>query len=176
VNLSIPPFRWDQPHRFVAIRRPIAFEPEDRQRRLFTTQGYSYHRALVTNLSITPEAIYRFYCQRAFQELLLREFKDAYHMSHIPTHGFYANATYFEMLLWAYDLVLAFQTLCLPEKVSHWNISTLRRELSCLPAEWVTHGHRNILRLPAKYPKQDLFLQIEKATSRIKPLLHHHLQ
>src|SRR5882724_8593268 len=125
----------------------------------------------VTNLELTPEAVWRFYCDRAFQELLLREFKGSYAMAKIPTRSFWANATYMEMLLWAYDLVLAFQFLCLPKTVQHWNISTLRRELWWLPAEWVKHGRRNILWLPARYPRQHLFLKIQQATSKLRPLI-----
>jgi len=76
-----------------------------------------------------------------------------------------------EMILWAYDLVLAFQSLCLPEEVRQCNISTLRRELWCLPAEWVRKDNRNLLMLPAKYPRQDLFLKIEQASEKIKPII-----
>ena len=170
-EFTYTPFHWKQPHRFVAVRRPKRVEPEERQKHLFTFKRYTYHRALVTNLELTPEAVYRFYCDRAFQELLLREFKDAYAMAQIPTRGFWANAAYMEMILWAYDLVLAFQFLCLPKEVEHWNISTLRRELWWLPAEWVKHGRRNILWLPARYPRQDLFLKIQTATSRVKGII-----
>lgn len=170
-EFAYTPFRWNEEHRFVAIRRPTAFEPEDRQRNLFTLRSYSYHRALVTNLSLTPEAVYRFYCDRGLQELLIREFKDSYCLARIPTRSFRANAAYLEIILWAYDLVLAFQCLCLPEKVSHWNISTLRRELWSLPAEWVKHGNRNILALPARYPQRNLFIKIQKAALQVKPLI-----
>lgn len=165
------PFQWSGEHRFIAVRRPAALEPEDIQRRLFTFKRYTYHRALVTNLAITPEAIYRFYCDRGFQELLLREFKDAYALAKIPTRSFSANAAYLEMILWAYDLVLAFQQLCLPPEVRHWNIATLRRELWWLPAEWVKRGNRNYLRLPARYPRQELFRKVQAAASRVQPLM-----
>jgi hypothetical protein len=165
------PFQWNREHRFVAVRRPSALEPEELQRRLFTFKDYTYHRALVTNLSPTAEAVWRFYCDRGFQELLLREFKDAYFMARIPTRSFWANTAYLEMILWAYDLVLAFQFLCLPQEVRHWNIATLRRELWWLPAEWIRRGNRNFLMLPAKYPRQDLFLRIQQATSRVRALL-----
>lgn len=170
-DFAYAPFHWKGEHRFIAVRRPAALEPEDIQRRLFTFRRYTYHRALVTNLAITPEAVYRFYCDRGFQELLLREFKDSYALAHIPTRSFWANATYMEMVLWAYDLVLAFQRLCLPEAVQDWNISTLRRELWWLPAEWVRHGHRNILWLPAKYPNKELFDRIQSAASKVEPLI-----
>jgi len=169
-EFSYFPARWPEEHRFIAIRRPQGLEPEEVQLNLFTFQRYTYHRALVSNLELTPGVIYRFYCNRAFQELLIREFKDSYHMAQIPTRSFWANAAYMEMILWAYDLVLAFQFLCLPPEVQHWNISTLRRELWWLPAEWIRRGNSNILWLPTKYPNQELFLRIQKAASGIKPL------
>jgi hypothetical protein len=170
-EFSYAPFHWSGAHRFVAVRRAAALEPEDRQRRLFTFKRYTYHRVLVTNLDLSPQAVWRFYCDRAFQELLLREFKGSYAMAKIPTRSFWANATYMEIILWAYDLVLAFQFLCLPKEVQHWNISTLRRELWWLPAEWVKHGRKNILGLPAKYPRQDLFLRIQSAASKVKAII-----
>ncbi|MBI3292914.1 MAG: IS1380 family transposase [Elusimicrobia bacterium] len=165
------PFHWQQTHRFVAVRRPVTHEPLERQQQLFTFKRYTYHRALVTNLALTSEAVYRCYGNRAFQELLLREFKHAYHLAAIPTRSFWANATYLELILWAYDIVLAFQRLCLPPEVQHWNVGTLRRELWWLPAEWVRRGNRNYLRIPAKYPHPDLLGRIQRAASRVKPLL-----
>lgn len=170
-NFFYTPFNWKERHRFVAVRRPSGVEPEDIQKRLFTFKRYTYHRVLVTNLALTPEAVYRFYCDRAGQELLLREFKNAYAMAKIPTRSFWANAAYMEMILWAYDLVLAFQRLCLPDEVRQWNISTLRRELWWLPAEWVKRGNRNYLRLPARYPRRELFEQIQHAASKVRPLI-----
>ncbi len=165
------PFHWNKEHRFIAVRRPAAVEPKEVQQRLFTFKQYTYRRALVTNLDLTPPAVWRFYCDRGFQELLLREFKNSYAMAQIPTHRFWAHAAYMEAILWAYDLVLAFQTLCLPKEVQHWNISTLRRELWWLPAEWIKRNNRNVLVLPAKYPRQGLFAQIQQAAAKVRPLL-----
>jgi len=170
-EFAYTPFRWKPAHRFVAVCRPVAVEPEDIQQRLFTFKRYTYHRALVTSLELTPEAVWRCYCDRGFPELLLREFKGSYAMAKIPTRSFWANATYMEAILWAYDLVRAFQFLCLPEEVRHWNIATLRRELWCLPAEWIRRGNRNLLILPARYPRQDLFLKIQRATAKASLLL-----
>ena len=170
-EFTYTPFHWKEEHRFVAVRRPVSFEAEETQQHLFTFRRYTYHRALVTHLDLTPEAVWRFYCDRASQELLLREFKGSYHMAQIPTRSFWANATFMEMVLWAYDLVRAFQSLCLPSEARHWNIATLRRELWWLPAEWVKRGNRNCLRLPAKYPNADLLLKIQKAASKVKTLI-----
>ena len=162
-EFTYTPWHWKREHRFVAVRRPVSVEPQEAQLRLFTFKRYTYRRVLVTNLDLTPPAVWRFYCDRSFQELLIREFKDCYAMSKIPTGSFWANAVYLEAILWAYDLVLAFQMLCLPAEVQRWNISTLRRELWWLPAEWVRRGHRNLMVLPAKYPRQDLFAEVQRA-------------
>lgn len=170
-EFTYTPFHWKREHRFVAVRRPKAVETEEIQKRWFTFKRHTYHRALVTNLELTPAAVWRFYCDRGAQELLLRELKDSYAMGKIPTRSFWANAAYMEAILWAYDLVLAFQHLCLPPEVHHWNISTLRRELWWLPAEWVKRGNRNLLVLPAKYPRQDLFAKIQRAAARVRPLI-----
>lgn len=170
-EFTYTPFRWNEAHRFIAVRRPSTLESEERQQALFTFKRYTYHRAVVTNLHLTPEAVYRFYCDRAGQELLLREFKSAYHLAQIPTRRFGANALYLELILWTYDVVRAFQALCLPPEVRHWNIATLRRELWWLPAEWVRHGRRNLLWLPARYPHQALFRKIQAAASRVHPLI-----
>ena len=170
-EFAYTPFQWGEAHRFVAVRRPTALEPADLQQRLFTFQRHTYHRVLVTNLDLTPPAVWRFYCDRGFQELLLRELKGAYALAKIPTRSFWANATYMECILWAYDLVLAFQSLCLPAAVRHWNISTLRRELWWVPADWIRRDNRNVLVLPARYPRRDLFLKIQEATSGVRPLI-----
>ena len=170
-EFTYPISNWKKKHRFVAVRRPKAMEPEEMQKHLFTFKSYTYHRALaVGNLDLTPEGCYHFYRDRAFQELLIREFKDSFFMAQIPTRSFWDNAAYMETILWAYDLVLAFQFLCLPKEVQHWNISTLRRELWWLPAEWVNHSGQNFVRLPRKYPQQELFEKIQKSTSKVKPL------
>jgi hypothetical protein len=170
-EFTYTPWHWKRAQRFVAVRRPVSMECEEIQLRLFTFKHYTYHRVMVTNLDLTPPAVWRFYCDRGFQELLIREFKDSYAMVKIPTRSFWANAAYLEAILWAYDLVLAFQMLCLPPEVQHWNISTLRRELWWLPAQWVRRDNRNVLILPVKCPRQDLFAKIQRATARVQPTI-----
>jgi len=121
-------------------------------------------------LALTPEAVYRFYCARASQELLLRELKHADQLAAIPTRRFWANATYLERVVWAYDVVLAFQRPCLPHDVQHWNIATVRRELWWVPTEWIKCGNRHPLRLPAKYPHHELLCRLQRAAARVTPV------
>jgi hypothetical protein len=159
----------------VAVRRPVAYEPVEAQQPLFTLTRSTDHRALVTNLALTPEAVYGCSCNRAFQDLVLREFKNASHMAHLPTRRCWANAAYLELVLWADDLVVAFHRLCLPDSLQHGHIATLRRELWGLPAEWIKRGNSHSLRLPATSPHDDLLLSIQQATAKVKPLIEPHL-
>jgi len=64
-------------------------------------------------------------------------------MAKIPTRSFWANATYMEMLLWAYDLVLAFHFSAAKDSSAQEHLH-LRRELWWLPAEWVRRDNRNL--------------------------------
>jgi hypothetical protein len=52
---------------------------------------------------------------------LLRELKDSYALAKIPSRRFCANPAYLGTILWAYDLVLAFQS-----KVAESSSSTPR--------------------------------------------------
>src|SRR4029453_10377682 len=83
-EFTYTPFHWNAEHRFVAVRRPVALERDETQQSLFPFRGYTYDRGVVTNLELTAPAVWRFYCNRACQELLLREFKDSYAMAKIP--------------------------------------------------------------------------------------------
>src|SRR5919108_6241164 len=56
-EFTYTPFYWNAEHRFVAVRRSAALETEEIQRRLFTFKHYTYHRVLVTNLDLTPQAV-----------------------------------------------------------------------------------------------------------------------
>jgi len=170
-EFTYTPWKWNEEHRFAVVRRPSVLESDKLKESLFTLKKHTYHRALVHNLALEPESVWRSYTDRANQELLIREFKDSFFMAKIPTRSFWANAAYMEMILWAYDLAVVFQMLCLPPEVQQWNIATLRRELWWLPAEWVRTDNRNWIRLPRRYPNQKLFEKIFKAAGKIKPLI-----
>ena len=66
--------KMERLHRFVVVRRPIPQDPEDSaQLTLFKDRHYAYH-VLVTNLTLTPWRVYRFYSLRATIEKNIREF------------------------------------------------------------------------------------------------------
>jgi hypothetical protein len=112
------PTRWQRSYRFVVIRRPQPEEPSE-QLTLFKI-GHYHYQVLLTNLTLQPLNLWRFYNDRAGIELLIRQLKGDYALGHIPTHHFFANQAYFQLLLLAYNLVNWFKRLCLPPEFQNY--------------------------------------------------------
>jgi len=143
------PQGWPGPRRFVVIRRPVPEEPSA-QLHLFQMGGYSY-QVLVTNLSLRPVNLWRFYNQRAGAELIIRELKDAYALGKIPTKDFPANEAFFQIVLLAYNLLNWFKRLCAPPHLQRATLPRLRQRLFVAPAQLVRPDGIPTLRLAPSY-------------------------
>jgi hypothetical protein len=162
------PFRWKKPHRFVVIRRPLP-EKDSEQLTLFTLKRYSY-QVFVTNLPLRAEEIWYFYRRRASIEVIIRELKENYALAKIPTNSFQANQFYFQLLLFAYNLVNWFKRLCLPPRFQKATLETIRTEFLVLPARLVKTQHRNVLKLPSEYIAQQTLDHIIQNIRKMKSL------
>jgi hypothetical protein len=145
------PGRWEHSHRFVVVRRPIPTDPEEaKQLTLFKDKKYAYH-VLVTNLPTHPWRVWRFYAQRARIEQHIRELLYDYPLAKIPTAEWIPNVAFFQLLLFAFDLVHYFKRLCLPPAYRTTTLKTVRRELLVIPGRLVKTGNRYRLKLPKEY-------------------------
>jgi hypothetical protein len=96
---------WKKPRRFVAIRRLLPEDPnEATQLMLLKDRRYAY-QAMVTNLTLGPYRLWRFYVQRANIEKNIRELLYDYPLGKIPTDDWVANVAFFQLLLLAFDLM-----------------------------------------------------------------------
>lgn len=158
------PMRWKQPHRFVVIRRKLPDKPQD-QPTLFTLERYSY-QIFVTNIPLEAHNIWYFYRGRASIEIHIKELKQDFYLTKIPTNSFLANQVYFSLLLLAYNIINWFKHLCLPENLQNATLDTIRTNLLLLPAELVNYRHQNVLKIPDAYISKRLLdyviLKIEK--------------
>ena len=155
-------------HRFVVVRRPIPQDSEDAaQLTLFKDRKYAYH-VLVTNLTLSPWRVYRFYSVRATIEKNIREFVYDYPLGKIPTDTWTANVAFFQLVLFAADIVHWFKRLCLPPRYLHATLETLRTDLLVVPARLVRTGGRNVLQLPRDYHHRDLFVRAYRAASKLR--------
>jgi hypothetical protein len=143
---------WPGPRRIIAVRKRLS--DRDPQPTLFALGHYAYH-AYVTNLDLQPAAVWRFYNDRARLELLIKELKYNYGLGHIPTRRFDANALYVQILRLAYNLVVGFQTVCLPPHWQQATLATIRNEFFLLPAVLARPQGRPTLRFPRHLPARD---------------------
>lgn len=163
------PHRWPHAYRFV-VRREKLSEERKSQLKLFTVNAYAYH-AVVTNLALTPFGVMECYGDRSgMMERVVRIAKDDFAYARAPVHSFEANAMYAELSLLAYNLMIWFQRLCLPEDWQSYTVETLRRRLLLIPGNFTRTDNRPELRLPKNSPYQDTFLYAMKRIAKLTPL------
>lgn len=160
------PHGWPGPRRFIAIRRPVPEEPSS-QLTLWRFGNYTY-QVLVTNLDLLPLNLWRFYNGRANAELVIREMKEAYALGKIPTGLWDANVAYFQIVVFAYNLLNWFKRFCVPPEWQRLTLQTLRQRLLLIPAELVRPQGRAVLKLPRSYPHKDAFLKTLHRIARLK--------
>jgi Transposase DDE domain group 1 len=155
--------------RCVVARRPI--EETDPEPTLFTLARYLY-RAWITNLPLASAGVWHFYDGRAGMEPRIRELREDFTLRKIPTRAFAANALYLEVIRLAYNLVTAFQLMCLPQQWQSLTLSKLRHRLFCLPGELTRPQHRPTLRLADSSAIRGWTDQILHRVHKLKPLDH----
>lgn len=161
------PHKWKERERFVVIRRPKSEENESGLK-LFQIGRYRY-QVFVTNLTLKPLNLWRFYNDRAGVELLIRELKASYSLRAVPTHSFQANETYFHLLLLAYNLINWFKRLCLPPHLQNATLHTLRDRILMTPAQLSNRGHHRYLLLPIEEQRQKVWRYALRKIQRLRP-------
>jgi hypothetical protein len=161
------PHGWPQPRRFVVARR---FVPEEESQTTLFTLGRYMYRAWVSNMNLTPAGIWHFYDGRAAMEPRICELREDFALRKIPTASFAANALYLEIIRLAYNLVTAFQRICLQESWQNLTLGKLRYKLFLLPGELTRPQNRPVLRLRESPMLRDLIGDILSRISELKPL------
>lgn len=158
---------WPQARRFVVARRFI--DEKDTASTLFSMGRYLY-RGWITNTHLTPLGVRHFYDGRAAIELRIRQLREDFALCRIPTSSFSANALYLEIVRLAYNLVTAFQRICLTEPWRSLTLQQLRYKLLLIPAELTRPNNRPILRLRQSEVLQDLTDQILARLEKVSAL------
>lgn len=163
------PIGWDRKYRFVVLREKLT-EKRDEQLTLFKTNAYSYH-VIITDLPLTPYGAFTFYEDRAGLERIIRIARDDYSFGTAPTNNFRANALYAELSMLAYNLVVWFKLLCLPEDWQSYTVGTLRHKLLLIPGIFTKTGNRPALKLPKNCLYQNEFFFAQQRIKKLKPLV-----
>ena len=123
----------------------------------------------MTNLSLTPLYLWRFYNDRSQAELIIRQLKEAYALGKIPTHDFAANVAFFHIALFAYNCLNWFKRYCAPATFQQATLQRLRQQLFLAPALLVRPAGRPTLRLAESYPYQEAFWETLKRIEAFQP-------
>jgi len=159
---------WPKARRFVVVRRPIPEDPvEAKQLTLFQDRRYAYS-VLVTNLDLAPWRIWRFYQPRAIIEKNIRELLYDLPLGKIPSGDWVANVAFFQLVLWACNLVHWFRRLCLPAQYHTATVETVRADFLVLPARLVSRAGHNVLQLPRGYRHQAEFVAAFKKAGKLR--------
>lgn len=162
------PGKWKKSCRYVVLRRKI--EEQDDGLTLFTVDNYAYS-VIVTNLSMTPYGVFTFYKDRAGLERIIRILKNDFPFAGAPTSQFCANALYAEISLLAYNLVMWFKRLCLPDNWQSFTLATLRHKLLLMPGELVHTDNIHTLKFQKNSPNKDVFEFALNKIKKLKPLV-----
>lgn len=162
------PHGWKQKHRFVVLREQLTGK-RDAQLTLFKVKAYAY-RVIVTNLPLTPHGVFTFYEDRSGMERVVRTLKEDYPFGTAPTGNFVANALYAELSLFAYNIIIWFRRLCLPDDWQPYTVATLRHRLLLIPGVFTRTGNHPVLKLPKNNPRQKTFLYAEDHIKKLKSL------
>jgi hypothetical protein len=170
-EIKYQPDDWKESHRFVVQRRPLPEDPDERaQLKLFEMNDYGY-RVVVTNLKLKPRHIWNFHNKRAQgAEQNIKELKMNYLLAKIPTHKYTANVAYFQILLFAFNIVNWFKWLCLLDEYHYKTLQTIREQLLCVQARLTKTGHKNKLGFPASYFYKDQYNQAMKNINKMKQI------
>jgi len=158
------PLGWPGPRRFIAVRRPVPEAPSW-QLSLFRLGKFVY-QVIVTDLDLAPMNLWRFYNDRAEAEVVIRELKEAYALGKVPSRRWEVNEAYFQLVVFAYNLLNWFRRLCVPPSLQRWSLRTLRHQLLLVPAELVRPQGSPMLKLPQSFPHQNAFWEILKRIDR----------
>ena len=158
---------WLENRRHVFARRLI--ETSEGAPSLFTMGRYQY-RGWVTNLDLSAPGVQHFYDGRAVIEVRIRELRQDFALAHIPTRAFAANALYLEIVRLAYNIVTAFQRICLPPDWQSFTLQTLRHKLFTLPGELIRPQNRPVLRFNSTPPLEPIARFIDKRLRTLSPL------
>lgn len=169
-EFSYQPSGWEKEHRFVIMRRPLPEDPDEKlQLKLFELKNYGY-RVLVTNLKLKPNNVWNFHSKRAMgAELNIKELKINYPLAKIPTNNYMANVAYFQIILFAFNIINWFKWLCLPKEYHYASLQTIREQLLAIPARLTKTDNRNVLKFPAGFRYKTL---LNIAISNIGKLKH----
>jgi len=148
---------WKTARRFVAVRRLVGMETEGT---LFPIPIYSYG-LWVTNLSLTPLQLERFYNKRAIAENLIGAGKNQMAFGSMLVEEFWANHALLQAAVLAYNLLIWFQRTIGDSHRSKERPNTVRGWFIYVAARLLFTNNTWVLALSESYPHQQEWRRLQ---------------
>jgi hypothetical protein len=129
----------EEAYRLIALREPI--------RQLNLLDGIYSYRVIITNMNWEKRRLVKWHRERATSENWIKELKGGFSLERLPSGRFLSNAAFLEIISLAYNLVEALKVLGLPNEYRRKTVKSLRYWLFNIPAMWVRHARRWVLKL-----------------------------
>jgi hypothetical protein len=106
-----------------------------------------YYTIATNDNTLTPTEIVKLHRQRGdSSENKIKELKNGFNMSYLPTSNFEANAFYFAIGTLAYNLFLLFKQI-LDKSLQHHTVKTIRYKLYHIAGKVISHARKTILKV-----------------------------
>ncbi len=113
-------------------------------------QDEIYYCIATNDNDLTPKEIIKLHRQRGeTSENKIKELKNGFNMSYLPTSNFEANSFYFQIGTLAYNLFLLFK-LILDKYLQKHTVKTIRYKLYNIAGKVVSHARETILKVNAE--------------------------
>jgi len=121
----------------------------------------SNYTFIVTNMSLFPEDVVKFYCNRGTMENFIKEGKLGLSFDKMSSTDFIANANKLQEMVLAYNFNNWFRRLCINKTtMKSMTIETIRMKFIKVAAKIVKGGRYLKFRLCSSYPYKQMFLKI----------------
>jgi hypothetical protein len=148
---------WDKDRRFVISR---VLKPEKDRAQLSLLEGDEYeYFFFVTNTELPSEKVVISYEKRGNCENYIKEAKYDMSVGHLLLKSFWANEAVFQMMMLACNLFLLFKFDSLSVSEYRQQIKTFRLKYVFLAGKIIRSARYVVMKLPAKYPYQEVFNQ-----------------
>ena len=126
-------------------------------------------RFVVTNLTMTPKNVYKFYCGRGDAENRIKELKNDLAMDRTSCSRFLANQFRVLLTAAAYVIMQEIQISARHSDCAHAQVSTIRNLLLKLAARVVVSARRIVIHLPRQFPGLPAWQRVALATGAHVP-------
>jgi len=122
---------------------------------------------IVTNMTLQPRNVVRFYSQRGHMENFIKEAKNGFAFDKMSSTDFESNAVKLQIAMLAYNFNNWLRRLCLPEQMKPSRMETLRAKLIKIAGRLVRSGRYWTWKLCSSCVYRNAFIQTFQNINRL---------